>query len=193
MGRREEGNVVTEGGPPREPLTRFAGAPLGKGSKFGSRLLHRAERPPTRISPPFQGADVPQGQRGFPPRRPLTPGYAGAGSGALREGEGKWGGPRLRGGDFEVGGGGLGFSGGAPTSAGATLGGLGGVGLFEGWEVLEELCRDGADVVDGFLEGVLGSGGGVLDAGDLADELAGGLFDFVLRGVDASGLAQAFD
>ena len=65
--------------------------------------------------------------------------------------------------------------------------------LLEGWEVLEELGGDDADFVDGFLEGFLGSGGGVLDSGDFSDELPGGLFDFVGCGVDSGWLAESFD
>jgi len=58
---------------------------------------------------------------------------------------------------------------------------------------VEELGCDVADFVDGLLKCAFGSGGWVLDAGDFADELPGGLFDFVFRGVDPGGLAQALD
>ena len=34
---------------------------------------------------------------------------------------------------------------------------------------------------------------GVLDTGDLADELPGGLFDFVGRRVDSGRLSESFD
>lgn len=65
--------------------------------------------------------------------------------------------------------------------------------LLQRWQVLKQFCRNDADLVDGSLECVLGSRRRMLDSGDFADKLAGGLFDLVVRGVDAGGLAQAFD
>ena len=68
---------------------------------------------------------------------------------------------------------------GPASGRGASELGLGSAGALQGWEVLEELGGDDADFVDGLLEGLLGSGGGVLDSGDFPDELSGGLFDLV--------------
>ncbi len=82
---------------------------------------------------------------------------------------------------------------GPASGRGASDGGLGSAGALQGREVVEELGGDDADFVHGFPEGLLGSGGGVLDPGDFPDKLPGGLFDFVGCGVDSGWLAESFD
>jgi hypothetical protein len=54
---------------------------------------------------------------------------------------------------------------------------------------LQQLRRDDTNLVDGILESVLCSRGWMLNAGDFADELSGGLLDFVGSRADSGWLS----